>query len=172
MKIMRRVMWMTVLSISLVACSNTEKKTPDFKTTSHAKLLLNEKYEVNHSINAENKKLLAFVIDQVKQEKWKAFRFDEVQQDWTKEVVNVSSLFEGADTQMLINPITLEEEWNIFSWKADEKDMQAIRFDQEWYFDEQAGTLKSKVIGLKLMCKHFDEQGNFIAEAPMFHVKL
>ena len=170
---MKRVMLALAVLVCLSACGEQKKVNPDFKTLSSDNFHFNTDYQVNVDQNIVNKQFIKWTVEKVRSGEWTAFKFNGASQKWDeaipKDKVN-ETFFTKIDTQLVINPITLEERYEIFQWKASIENMHSIKMEKEWFYDKKNNGLTAKVKSLKLMFRHHDENGNFIVEAPLYHV--
>lgn len=74
----------------------------------------------------------------------------------------------GADTQLVIDPITLEERYEIFERELNRENIRSYRVKEDWIFDKQQSTLYVRILGVAPIESRYDENGNFIADVPMF----
>ena len=82
----------------------------------------------------------------------------------------VSEIGAGVDTQLVIDPITLEERYEVVVQELDINKITKIRLKEDWVFDKQQSTLFCRIIGLCPIESRYDESGNFIGDFPMFWV--
>ena len=61
--------------------------------------------------------------------------------------------------------IPVENELNV-------DDIQRFRISEMWYFDSQTSQLRVRILGIAPLREEYDENGNFLYEAPMFWVHL
>ena len=74
----------------------------------------------------------------------------------------------GADTQLVIDPITLEERYEIFERELNRDNIRSYRVKEDWIFDKQLGTMYVRILGIAPIESRYDENGNLIADVPMF----
>lgn len=85
-------------------------------------------------------------------------------------VQEVKDYGRGGDTQLVIDPITLEERYEIFQRELNRDNIQAYRIKEDWIFDKQLSSMYVRIIGIAPIESKYDENGNFIADVPMFWI--
>jgi len=76
-----------------------------------------------------------------------------------------------ADTQLIIDPITLTERFEVFERNFC-RDNVFIRPFQEWYMNNETGQLIVKIPFVYILETRYDENNNFIAEVPILKSPL
>ena len=82
----------------------------------------------------------------------------------------VKSIGSGVDTQLVIDPITLEERYEIVIQELDIEKITKFRIKEDWIFDKQTSILWPRILGICPIESRYDESGNFIGDFPMFWV--
>lgn len=77
----------------------------------------------------------------------------------------------GTDTLLLtLKRITepFEEYDTTIVKKLDKRDINKVRFLEVWYFDKNKKAIEKKVLAIAPVREKYDEQGNFLANEPLF----
>lgn len=76
------------------------------------------------------------------------------------------------DTIITFDPETFEEEWTIVESKLyyDTEHITSFRIKQDFYFDTQTNTFKTRILAVAPLRKVYDEEGNFKYQYPIFWV--
>lgn len=72
------------------------------------------------------------------------------------------------DTVVTFNPETFVEELSYVDGKIEAKDLQRLRFLQEWYWDDAQQKLSTHSLFYAPVVERKDENGNFLNRSPIF----
>ena len=86
------------------------------------------------------------------------------------DAAGVRGLFFHRDTVERVDPVTYEIEQVIIENEVNFEDVKRFRIKETWFFDENYGTLRVRILGIAPMIDVTDEHGNFRFEKPMFWV--
>lgn len=82
----------------------------------------------------------------------------------------VSDKLSSLDTIIVYDPETYEEEVTITRNEINPEDIKRYRIKEIWFFDEEASTMKVRILGIAPIKDFFDDLGDFKYEAPLFWV--
>ena len=97
-----------------------------------------------------------------------AFHKDDFKDQMTKEEVD-QKLF-SMDTVTIVDPETYEASIEVTRSILDAQDIKRFRVKEIWFFDEAAGRIKNRILGIAPIKAEYDDAGNFKYEGPMFWV--
>lgn len=74
----------------------------------------------------------------------------------------------SVDTVAIIDPVTMDEIYQVVQNDFDPKNVKKFRVKEVWYFDEESGRMGQRILGIAPIVQRFDENGNFLNEGVMF----
>lgn len=74
----------------------------------------------------------------------------------------------SVDTVLVVDPISGEETYETIVNEFDFTKVRKLRIKEDWIFDKQRSTFFVRIIGITPIYSQYDQNGNFIAELPMF----
>lgn len=80
----------------------------------------------------------------------------------------VHGLFYSRDTIERFDPETYKREFVVVEDEVNFEDVKRFRIKEVWYFDENYGGLRVRILGIAPLIDVKDDQGNFRYEKPMF----
>lgn len=80
---------------------------------------------------------------------------------------DVAKLCGSADTLMVTNPDTREDEMTVVYNKFDYNTVRSFRLKEVWYFDSKYGKLNVRIMGIAPVVARYNSEGIFLHEAPM-----
>ena len=80
----------------------------------------------------------------------------------------VDALLRSIDTVAVWNFDHENEEYQIVENEVDPQEIKRYRLKEVWYFDNRLGKLEVRILGIAPIKEHYDDNGNFKYEAPLF----
>jgi gliding motility associated protien GldN len=124
--------------------------------------------KINHPFKYEERPLINILLDLSRKGDIRAFstvddKFtDQISEE---EIKNIGS---SIDTITTIDPETFDPITEIVFNELDPADVKKYRIKEEWYFDEERSEMGVRILGIAPIMDKYDDNGNFIAEIPMF----
>jgi gliding motility associated protien GldN len=82
----------------------------------------------------------------------------------------VKQIGHSVDTQWVTDPVTGEEEQKIVEEELDPENIKKFRIKEDWIFDKERSEMYVRIIGIAPYRAKYDENGNFVADVPMFWI--
>ncbi|MEL6925871.1 MAG: gliding motility protein GldN, partial [Bacteroidota bacterium] len=82
----------------------------------------------------------------------------------------VASMGATVDTVITFDPETYEEQVQVVRNEINPEDVKQFRVKEIWFFDEEASSLKQRILGIAPLIDVFDDNGNYRFTKPMFWV--
>ncbi len=80
----------------------------------------------------------------------------------------LENLISRVDTQEIIDPIDYSTRLVITRDDFNAENVKRFRIKETWFFDEETSTMQVRILGIAPLKEHFDDNGNFKFETPMF----
>jgi gliding motility associated protien GldN len=78
------------------------------------------------------------------------------------------SLGGSVDSELVIDPITLEEQWTRVETEFNVNSVSKYQIKEDWLFDRNAGRMVVRIIGIAPLVDRYDEGGNFRGSLALF----
>lgn len=85
-------------------------------------------------------------------------------------IEEAASIGESVDTQMVVDPETFEESYEIVTNTLSYVDIKKFRLKEDWFFDKETSTMMCRIIGFAPIMEDFDEDGNYRGDVVMYWV--
>ncbi|MEM1217454.1 MAG: gliding motility protein GldN [Bacteroidota bacterium] len=84
---------------------------------------------------------------------------------------DLQEIFYRRDTLLIIDPeFTYGEDVRVIDNDIFYEDVKKYRIQEVWFFNTITSTMEVRILGIAPLLSHYDENGNFLYEAPMFWV--
>ena len=175
-----------LITVLLLACNNKPKEDPlkfleDRSIATSVGNLALGSYNISDEELIENRKLIEWLVNEVKEKRLKAYypyMPDPSDTSNTKLIdsmmteVDIDNIFLSIDTELVIDPITLKEKMLFYENKLDVDRITKLKVKQNWTYDKSSNQMISKVKEVKLLKDFYDEDGNFMVSAVIFKVRF
>jgi hypothetical protein len=118
----------------------------------------------------DNRKIVNTLIDAVLSGKKKAY--DGYYDSTELSIERIKEMINRIDTIVVQNPATGELERTIKKETMDEKTVDHIRFQENWYFDQENLRIEKEITKVCLVQNSYDEYGAFRGFKPLFWIHL
>ena len=175
-----------LITVLFIAC-NTKPKEDLLKnlkknsiTTSVGNLSLGS-YNISDEELIENRKLVEWVINEVKERRLKVYypyMLDpkDISNSTTIDSLmsddDIENIFLSVDTEMVIDPVTMEEKYLLHENKLNTDRITKLKVKQGWTYNKSSNQMISQVQEIKLLKDIYDDDGHFIVSAVIFKVKF
>ena len=174
------------ISVLFFACNTSPKEDPlkflddSSITTSVGNLALGS-YNISDEELIENRKLIEWIINEVKEKRFKVYypyMFDPSDTSNNTPIDSLMSdavienIFLSIDTILVVDPVTLEEKYSIVENKLNTDRITKLKVKQGWAYVESSNQMISKIKEIKVLRDIYDENGLFIASAVVFRLKF
>lgn len=119
------------------------------------------------NIKIMEKELTEIILTQVESGKLKAYDYVTGDLLSSEQIINI---FHKKDTVIVTDPVTFEETRKPVTNDLDRANVKKMRVKQEWYWDEQALELKSKLIGVAPLLEVYGDDLKYRGDLPLFMV--
>ncbi len=130
--------------------------------------IIDVREKINLPFRYPVKPLITILTEGVESGELVAFAKDNFKDQMTKEEVN-EKLFR-MDTVTIVDPETYEASIEVTKSILDPEDIKKFRVKEIWFFDEAAGRIKNRILGIAPIKAEYDDAGNFKYEGPMFWI--
>ena len=170
----------------LFACNTMPKEDPlrfleNKSITSSVGNLSLGSYNISDEELIENRKLVEWIINEVKENRLKVYypymldpkdtsnstTIDSLMSD-----ADIENIFLSVDTELIFDPVTLEEKYLFHENKLNVDRITKLKVKQGWTYDKNSNQMISKIYEIKLLKDIYDDNGNFIVSAVLFKVKF
>ena len=124
--------------------------------------------KVNLPFTYEINPFISILIDGIDAGELVAFKDDDFKEQMTKEDVD-QKLFK-VDTVRITDPVTYETTYEVTRDELNPREIKRFRIKEIWFFDEAAGRIKNRILGIAPIKAEFDDSGIFKYEGPMFWI--
>jgi gliding motility associated protien GldN len=124
--------------------------------------------KMNKSFIYPERKFIDILLDNAYEGVISAYAVEDDKFTTAMTLEQVKAYGRGTDTQLVIDPITLEERYEIFERELNRDNIRSYRLKEDWIFDKQLSTYYVRIMGIAPIESRYDENGNFIADVPMF----
>jgi gliding motility associated protien GldN len=81
---------------------------------------------------------------------------------------NVKTIGNSVDTELVVDPVTLEESYEVVENLLNKDHVTKYRIKEDWIFDKQLSQLYVRILGIAPIMEKYDENGNYMADIVMF----
>jgi hypothetical protein len=176
-----------LIIVLFFSCNNNTQGDHPFKfledkpiATSVGNLALGS-YNISDEELIENRKLIEWIVNEVKENRLKAYYpYMPDPSDTSKNSTidslmsdeDLKTIFSSIDTFIIIDPVSGEEKIEYNEWELNVDRITKIKVEQNWAYDKMSNQMLSKIKEVKLLKDIYDEDGNFIVSAVIFKVKF
>jgi len=175
-----------LITVLLLACNSKPKEDPlkfleDRSIATSVGNLALGSYNISDEELVENRKLIEWVVNEVKEKRLKAYHpympdpsdtsntniIDSIMSD-----ADIEYIFLSIDTELVIDPITLNEKMLFYENKLNVDRITKLKLEQNWAYDKRTNQMISKIKEIKVLKDIYDEDGHFLVSAVLFKVRF
>ena len=175
-----------LITVLFLACNNNSKEDPlkfleDRSIATSVGNLALGSYNISDEELVENRKLIEWVVTEVKEKRLKAYHpymldpsdtsntniIDSIMSD-----DHLESIFSSVDTLLKIDSVTGDEVMEFIEWELNVDRITKLKLEQNWAYDKRTNQMISKIKEIKVLKDIYDGDGHFIVSAVVFKVRF
>lgn len=130
--------------------------------------VIDTREKINLPFRYPKQPLFSILTKAVEDGKLTAYSTEDDQFSHPLSLDGVSQLLRSMDTVAIIEPENYHETYQVVENEIDPRDIKRYRLKEVWYFDSRLGKLEVRILGIAPIKEHYDDNGNFKYEAPLF----